>query len=683
MQKIKKLSNVFVFSIIIFSNFASAIQYPSRSEIVLTWTNLTWDISNNKPIINSPTKSTIFVNDAKINTEIHNSDDIYYSSNDQNFDIWVAKKNLENIDLWIAEINDKIIKLDKKHTSTDDKYKQTRYEVVSVIQNIEENKKKLENNIKNISNYQKLIWISSNKITLIQKDIKKVKSYIQDFVVAIQKVNNQIYWENGNIDNIKLFVNSNDNIAYKLSQSQILKSMTASLWNLIDNMKEEEKKQIKRIKLSNSNRTDLREQIKEYNLKIQNLEQKRKYLSEYLDIYEANKNKIEGKVTNIFDTRKDAISAILGVIEEIKAEKYVADFDVKQKIKELENMEQYATYERSSPFSRPLYPINYISSHFKDDDYKDKYWIQQYGIEIPAPQMSPLYATNDWIVYKINYSDDMSVSRIIILHKNKSMSVYLFPNNIFVQNGDIIRRWQIIWYSWWEPWTRWAWFVSKSPNLTFMIILNWKFVDPLSVLDLSAMTNKSLLPHKYHIKYLQDLYRRPRDIYKIEFAKWETLNQRRVDFLERYWVGIYRELAFWQDASENSNIDLDVGICVAFAESTLWKYLSTPNNIWNVWNNDRWDRISFGSALQWAKLIYSTMNNQYLGKYNSLIELNWYGNKKWAIYASSPYNRQNNVIKCLSQIKWYFVPDDYPFRIWKNIETTKNLAETWLGKKVK
>jgi hypothetical protein len=136
--------------------------------------------------------------------------------------------------------------------------------------------------------------------------------------------------------------------------------------------------------------------------------------------------------------------------------------------------------------------------------------------------------------------------------------------------------------------------------------------------------------------------------------------------LDLYGIGIYRSLAFWMDAAAQSNIDLDLGICIWFAESTLGNYLSTNNNIGNVWNNDRWDRIAFGSALDGARLIYSTLNNQYLWHYNTIIELNWYGNKNWSIYASSPYNRQNNVVKCLSMVKWYYVPDDFPFRTWPN-----------------
>ena len=112
--------------------------------------------------------------------------------------------------------------------------------------------------------------------------------------------------------------------------------------------------------------------------------------------------------------------------------------------------------------------------------------------------------------------------------------------------------------------------------------------------------------------------------------------------------GVYRDLDFWNSVVEWTNIDRDVVICIWVAESTLWKYLTTSNNIWNVGNNDRWDRIAYDTP-------YHTIN-----------QLSRYGNAEWKIYASSPINRQTNVMKCLSKIKWYTVPEDFPFRTWPN-----------------
>lgn len=95
-----------------------------------------------------------------------------------------------------------------------------------------------------------------------------------------------------------------------------------------------------------------------------------------------------------------------------------------------------------------------------------------------------------------------------------------------------------------------------------MLVHNFQFVDPLLHLDISLFESKNDLAVEYKIKYLKDLYRRPRDIYKIDFLPGETLNERRQAFLDRYGVGIYRSLAFWMDANAGSNIDLDLGICI-------------------------------------------------------------------------------------------------------------------------
>jgi hypothetical protein len=65
------------------------------------------------------------------------------------------------------------------------------------------------------------------------------------------------------------------------------------------------------------------------------------------------------------------------------------------------------------------------------------------------------------------------------------------------------------------------------------------------------------------------------------------VSERRATFLARYAKGIYRSSTFWEEAAEGTHVDVDVGICIGFAESTLGNHLSTANNIGNVGNNDR------------------------------------------------------------------------------------------------
>lgn len=80
-------------------------------------------------------------------------------------------------------------------------------------------------------------------------------------------------------------------------------------------------------------------------------------------------------------------------------------------------------------------------------------------------------------------------------------------------------------------------------------------------------------------------------------------------------------------------------------------------------NNDRGDTVTFDSPLVGVKALFNVLNNQYLGDYYTIDELSRFGNKDGYIYASSPYNRQKNVMNCLSTIHGYNIPEDYPFRM--------------------
>ena len=112
-------------------------------------------------------------------------------------------------------------------------------------------------------------------------------------------------------------------------------------------------------------------------------------------------------------------------------------------------------------------------------------------------------------------------------------------------------------------------------------------LDPFDILDASIVKDKSVLPNGYQIKYLRDKYARAIDITDLKLMTGETLIKRESQFLTRYGVGIYKQVAFREDVVKGTNIDKDMVICIAFAESTLGHYLSTAGNIGNVGNNDR------------------------------------------------------------------------------------------------
>ena len=120
-----------------------------------------------------------------------------------------------------------------------------------------------------------------------------------------------------------------------------------------------------------------------------------------------------------------------------------------------------------------------------------------------------------------------------------------------------------------------------------MVVEDGKLVNPIDYLDLSVLQDKSKIPTGYKFRYLKDKYNLPREMYSVKPIAGDSLEERRQSFLNTYGVGVYRSPEFRQDAGSGTNIDVDVGICIAFAESTLGRHLSTENNIGNVGNNDR------------------------------------------------------------------------------------------------
>ncbi|HCY21107.1 TPA: hypothetical protein DIC40_04615 [Patescibacteria group bacterium] len=125
-----------------------------------------------------------------------------------------------------------------------------------------------------------------------------------------------------------------------------------------------------------------------------------------------------------------------------------------------------------------------------------------------------------------------------------------------------------------------------------MVFRNGVPLDPFDILDASIVQDKSVLPTGYHIKYLRDKYARPIDITTLSVMTGSSDDERAYQFLRLYGVGIYKHIQFREDATKNTNIDRDVVICIAFAESTLGKYLSTANNIGNVGNDDSGNRVA-------------------------------------------------------------------------------------------
>jgi len=136
--------------------------------------------------------------------------------------------------------------------------------------------------------------------------------------------------------------------------------------------------------------------------------------------------------------------------------------------------------------------------------------------------------------------------------------------------------------------------------------------------------------------------------------------------LRRYWLAnTYDHRVKMQ---EKYGVKMTVALCIAKADSSLGRELKTTNNIGNVANNDRWNRVHFSTIELWIEAIFKALTNKYIWKNTKIWELsNWWRKKLWLpkcwnwnyCYATSEDNWNNNILNCIDSL--YKIPKDENF----------------------
>ncbi len=624
---------------------------------------LSWNEINDELIFswtNNPTSTAIweFINREK---EIINQ--IYENSNLMVLiDLDSAKKQIKNLTNQLYQLSEEFQQVKKRREKIHKNY----YEILSWVKLIIDDIKKTN---QSISLRMTRIAIYSNRISKLQKEIEDIKQDIEltknafvKYTKMLYKLSNEIYTKDLEIDIIRLLFKNQENISMTLSKEDLLKMLNVKLNKLIDLLEKKQKKLNYTIEKLDYLKNKYATELEYYNKELDMLKQQRKYLIKLLKILKLDKKEFDEKYNNLFYSKTLLHKQILALTHSAakKVKKQITDENIK---KLLEEPDKDPTAENF--FSWPIRKIDKIITYFNDEEYEKKYWAPHLAIDIRAAQWTTVYAPANWIVYKIVDQDGPGLNWMIIVHKNGYISVYLHLNKIFVKEGQFVKRWQPIAKSWWKPWTRWAGLLTSWPHLHFEIIKNWQHIDPLTVLDLSLINfDFKNLKKTYRLKYVKDKLEKNIDLSDIKPMKWDTIEERRLAFLQTYGVWPFRSIDLWKTAAKDQKIDIDLGICIAFAETSLWKNFARNSkwNVGNVWNNDRWDRVSFPTPIAGAKAIYSTLNNKYLRNIYTLNMLSRYWSKDGPIYASDSKHWQKNVMKCLKMIKGYPIPEDYFFR---------------------
>ena len=447
-------------------------------------------------------------------------------SNDENSVINAAIDRVEKLQTDIETITDELFRLDEeemaKNPEMTSSYRQARTEIVRVISSIKWANENLSLSLKKLIQYQKQMKEFLKQLRDAQFSAQKAKEYLNEYVTLLYKTQLKIYDQDGDkIDDIRLFINS-DNFNETFIGNDLLSAMTVQLWELIDKSTQEEEKKTNLLTKLWSLKIAAQESIETYRDEIDRLEQKKQYLISFINLY---RQKSDAKFDSILTSKEDVNKMVLTFINDIVKKNYRANDNIQENINIMLKTPD-SSDDDAAPIAWPIYPIENITRYFNDTSFEKANWFKHQAIQIKAIQWTPVYSARDGVVYYVSNSIDW-ISWILIVHKDWYVTLYEYMNQIIVNPWDIVQRWELIGYSGWEPGTMWAWFASEWENLTFWVYKDWVAVDPLTILDLSVVTDwQNTLPDDYKIKYLNDQLVRPIDVSDLKIIEWKTVDER-------------------------------------------------------------------------------------------------------------------------------------------------------------
>lgn len=377
--------------------FAMVVAYPSAQ-------------ASSGTGIQAPSQTTVFFTTPDDTKKIvEQADTTYLSQIDTVFSQETARSTIADLTNGVEQLKQQVAKLDAKYGTEDAQYLETRAEVMRIIDNIDSTKDVLNIAIKRIQYYQRNLVDSVSKITTIRAAFDETKANVEVFARFLYKLQNEYYTPDGMIDELKLFIKTDKDISNELSNTALVELVMEKMAELLQTLSEQEKALVLHIKNSNQNKIEIKAMIAQYQTKLTELQEQRKFLSDYLTLYESHKVKMNKELKYLFSMQSDVYKDIASTIQSVSNLEFEhASFDVESKIIELEKTEPYANRdENAAPLSWPIYPVKTISRYFGDSEYEQHYKVPFQGIEIPADQDTPLYAVDEGLVYKIANKDNI------------------------------------------------------------------------------------------------------------------------------------------------------------------------------------------------------------------------------------------------------------------------------------
>lgn len=583
------------------------------------------------------------------------------------------------------KVNEKKKELEEKRDLVSDKI----FSLEKTINDLEDSISKLQAKINKASieviKIKNDIEETESEIVLLQAKIEENRKVLLDYIIHLYKKGNIVLWNWHDIDSLKAIILGDWNMWDILSEfyfkwileitwQKLIDKHRQLLWEIF----------LKKISLSNYQMAydNLR---KRFISDKQSLKDKVEFREKILDITKWKQSLYEKYIKD--KASMESKLKVKAIKENIKyqrkedriLEKYdcdnLKDLTKEQQVECIEMRKYLNAESKLKPFNDvfiwPVIPENWLSAFFHDKEYERRFWSEHDAIDILAEQWTQIVAPADWYVLYVKDPVDQSYSYLALQHADWYVSVYGHLSKVLVNKYDFVKAWEPFAETGWAIWAIWAWYMSTGPHLHFELFKDKMYVDPISYLDISYLSIKDIPDEKYIQKYYMDYKNRYwKDFNKSEWYKgkkftleWENEVERQKSLLNKYAVWSFNDWNMWIEEGLEWKIDPTFLMCIWLAETWLGRYLKTPYNVWNIWNTDSWATRDFPNARAWIYWMVKTLNNKYLGKYDTMNMLSRYWNPDGSIYASSPDHWHNNIVKCVSVIKWRYIKDTFKFRL--------------------
>ncbi len=137
-------------------------------------------------------------------------------------------------------------------------------------------------------------------------------------------------------------------------------------------------------------------------------------------------------------------------------------------------------------FEWPVPPSRGLSAYFIDPGYVEAFGVQHAALDIPTPQSSLIQAPADGVVYKAK-DNGFGFSYVILIHRNGFATLYGHVSKIMVEEGDVVKRGNVVALSGGAPGTLGAGLRTTGAHLHWEVLKNGKRVDPLQYTELEPL----------------------------------------------------------------------------------------------------------------------------------------------------------------------------------------------------